>query len=61
MNAEAWAVVGLLTGYYAYRAWSTGKKKQKNRMMLEIGRDYLSRCSSIVFDKPAKKLTLTCR
>lgn len=40
----------------------TGKKKKnKNRMVLEIGRDYLDRCSSIVFDKPAKTLTFSCR
>ncbi|MES2986547.1 MAG: hypothetical protein V4808_01450 [Pseudomonadota bacterium] len=39
----------------------TGEKKKKNRMVLDIGRDYLDRCSSIVFDKPAKALTFTCR
>jgi len=39
----------------------TGTKKQKGHMTLEIGRDYLDRCSSILFDKPAKLLTLSCR
>jgi hypothetical protein len=39
----------------------TGKKKKNQRRVLEIGRDYLDRCSSLVFDKPAKRLTLSCR
>lgn len=39
----------------------TGRKKQKRERRLEIGRDYLDRCSSIVFDKPRKLLTLSCR
>lgn len=38
----------------------TGQKKQKRKLVLEIGRDYLDRCSSILFDKPAKMLTLSC-
>jgi hypothetical protein len=38
----------------------TGQKKQK-RMLLEVGRDYLDRCSSIQFDKKAKTVTLSCR
>jgi hypothetical protein len=37
----------------------TGSKKQKD-LWLEIGRDYLDRCSSIVFDKPRKRVTLSC-
>lgn len=39
----------------------TGEKKKKNRMVIEIGRDQLARCSSIVFDKPRKQLTFSCR
>jgi hypothetical protein len=38
----------------------TGQKKQKARLSVEIGRDYLDLCSSILFDKPARKLTLSC-
>jgi hypothetical protein len=37
------------------------KKKGKQRIFIEIGRDALSRCSSILFDKPAKRVTLSCR
>lgn len=36
-------------------------KKQRRELRLEIGRDYLDRCSSIVFDKRAKTVTLACR
>lgn len=39
----------------------TAKQKQKQRLTLDIGRDYLDRCSSIVFDKPAKLVRLRCR
>ena len=39
----------------------TGEKKQKRRLRLDVGRDYLDRCSSIVFDKQARTLTLSCR
>ena len=39
----------------------TGEKMKTKRLILEIGRDYLDRCSSLVFDKPARKLTLSCR
>jgi hypothetical protein len=37
----------------------TGLRKQK-QLRLEIGRDYLDRCSSIVFDKARKRVTLAC-
>ncbi|MEP9358852.1 hypothetical protein [Sphingomonas sp. KR3-1] len=37
------------------------KKKGKQRSFLEIGRDALAGCSSILFDKPAKTVTLSCR
>jgi hypothetical protein len=37
----------------------TGFKKQK-QLRLEIGRDYLDRCSSIVIDKLRKRVTLAC-
>ncbi|WP_404335797.1 hypothetical protein AB2M62_17355 [Sphingomonas sp. MMS12-HWE2-04] len=40
----------------------TGEKKQKpRRVKLAIGSDDLARCSSILFDKPAKTVTLSCR
>jgi hypothetical protein len=40
----------------------TGGKKQKpRRLKLEIGSDDLARCASILFDKPAKTVTLSCR
>ena len=38
-----------------------GAKNRKGEQRLEIGRDYLDRCSSIVFDKRAKLVTLSCR
>jgi hypothetical protein len=37
------------------------RKKRRRELRLEIGRDYLDRCSSIVFDKRAKTVTLSCR
>jgi hypothetical protein len=37
------------------------KNKSKRLHRLEIGRDQLDRCSSLVFDKRAKTLTLSCR
>ncbi|MEZ0244581.1 MAG: hypothetical protein ACAH11_14495 [Sphingomonas sp.] len=39
----------------------TGQKKRKGEQRLLIGRDYLDRCSSILFDKSAKTVTLSCR
>ncbi|MEN3748533.1 hypothetical protein TPR58_15260 [Sphingomonas sp. HF-S3] len=40
----------------------TGTKKMKKReLRLEIGRDALDRCSSIVFDKRVRTVTLSCR
>lgn len=38
----------------------TAKKKGNRRDVLIIGRDQLDRCSSIVFDKKAKQIRLTC-
>lgn len=38
-----------------------GKKRDPNRDRLSIGADQLDRCSSLVFDKPAKQIRLTCR
>jgi len=38
-----------------------GDKKQRRELRLEIGRDQLGRCSSIVFDKRARTVTLSCR
>jgi hypothetical protein len=39
----------------------TGERKSKKReQRIEIGRDQLARCSSIIFDKPAKTLTFSC-
>lgn len=35
-------------------------KGKKSARILSIGRDQLDRCSSIVFDKPAKQIRLTC-
>ena len=35
--------------------------KTRPQYRLEIGRDYLDRCSSITFDTPRKTLTLSCR
>ncbi|NYT41561.1 hypothetical protein HZY97_12385 [Sphingomonas sp. R-74633] len=37
------------------------KAKGKQRYFVEIGRDALAGCSSILFDKPAKTVTLSCR
>lgn len=39
----------------------TGQKKRKGEQRLLIGADYLSRCSSILFDKKRKTITLSCR
>lgn len=39
----------------------TGQKKRKGEQRLLIGRDYLDRCSSILFDKRARLVTLSCR
>ena len=35
-------------------------KGKKSPRILSIGRDLLDRCSSLVFDKPAKQIRLTC-
>jgi len=35
-------------------------KRDANRDRLTIGADLLDRCSSIIFDKPAKQIRLTC-
>ncbi len=35
-------------------------KRDRSRDSLTLGRDQLDRCSSIVFDKPAKQVRLTC-
>lgn len=37
-----------------------GKKRDPRRDTISLGADYLARCSSIVFDKPAKQIRLTC-
>lgn len=37
-----------------------GKKRDPRRDSISLGADYLSRCSSIVFDKPARQIRLTC-
>jgi hypothetical protein len=37
-----------------------GKKRDPNHGRLSLGADQLGRCSSIVFDKPAKQIRLTC-
>jgi hypothetical protein len=39
---------------------AAGKKRDPSRDRLSIGADLLSRCSSLVFDKPAKLIRLTC-
>lgn len=39
----------------------TGRKKVRLEYRLEVGRDHLSACSSIVFDKRARTVTLACR
>lgn len=36
-------------------------KRRPERDILSIGADQLDRCSSIVFDKPAKQIRLSCR
>lgn len=38
----------------------TAKERRKSRDVLIIGREQLDRCSSIVFDKRAKTITLSC-
>lgn len=38
-----------------------GKKRDPNRDRLSLGADQLGGCSSLVFDKPAKQIRLTCR
>ncbi len=38
----------------------TAKGKKSGRDRLSIGADLLVRCSSIIFDKPAKQIRLTC-
>ena len=38
----------------------TAKGSSKRRDVLIIGRDAIARCSSIVFDKPAKAIRLSC-
>jgi len=38
-----------------------GKKRDIRRDMISLGADALARCSSIVFDKPARLVRLTCR
>ena len=38
----------------------TAKSKKPGRDRLSIGADLLARCSSIVLDKPAKQIRLTC-
>lgn len=37
-----------------------GGKRDLRRDTLSLGADYLARCSSMVFDKPAKVIRLTC-
>lgn len=37
-----------------------GKKADPARDRLNLGADMLARCSSILFDKPARRITLTC-
>jgi hypothetical protein len=36
------------------------KEAKKRRLFVKIGSDDLSRCSSILFDKPARTVTLSC-
>lgn len=38
----------------------TAKSESRRRDVVIVGRDALARCSSIVFDKPAKAIRLTC-
>ncbi|MBO9714078.1 hypothetical protein [Sphingomonas sp.] len=37
------------------------KQKGKRRMVVEVGADALAGCSSITFDKPAKRVVFSCR
>ena len=37
-----------------------GKKRDTSHDVISLGADLLGRCSSIVFDKPAKQIALTC-
>lgn len=37
-----------------------GRKRDPRRNTVSLGADYLGRCSSIVFDKPAKVIRLSC-
>jgi hypothetical protein len=37
-----------------------GKKRDVRRDVVSLGADALARCSSIVFDKPAKRIRLSC-
>ena len=37
-----------------------GRKADPSRDRLNLGADMLARCSSILFDKPARRITLTC-
>lgn len=39
----------------------TGTKKQQRRLTLTIGRAALAGCSSILFDKPGRRVVLHCR
>lgn len=39
----------------------TAKSRKPGRDRLSIGADLLARCSSIVFDKPARQIRLTCK
>ena len=38
-----------------------GRKRDLRHDVLSLGADYLSRCSSIVFDTPANRIRLSCR
>lgn len=37
-----------------------GRKRDPFRDRLAIGADVLARCSSVIFDKPARQIRLTC-
>lgn len=37
-----------------------GRERDSRRDTVSLGADYLARCSSIVFDKPARQIRLTC-
>ncbi|MES1972635.1 MAG: hypothetical protein V4472_09260 [Pseudomonadota bacterium] len=39
---------------------TAGKKRKTGRDRLNLGLDQLDRCSSIIFDKPARQIRLTC-